>query len=60
MRLVDLEPTFLGAGGEGVTRNGQPMPERHRVGLTPSILRLPAKGGCGWHGFIRNGEVVAA
>lgn len=26
--------------------------------LTPSILRTPAKGGCGWHGYITNGEIV--
>lgn len=28
--------------------------------LTPSILRNPEKGGCGWHGFITNGEVITA
>jgi hypothetical protein len=28
--------------------------------LSPSILRDPAKGGCGWHGFITNGEIVNA
>jgi hypothetical protein len=26
--------------------------------LTPSILRRKEKGGCGWHGFITNGEIV--
>lgn len=26
--------------------------------LSPSILRTVEKGGCGWHGFIRNGEAV--
>jgi hypothetical protein len=26
--------------------------------LTPSILRSRAKGGCGWHGFITNGNVT--
>ena len=25
--------------------------------LTPSIQRLPSLGGCGWHGFITEGEV---
>ena len=25
--------------------------------LRPSILRNPAKGGCGWHGFVTEGEV---
>ena len=28
--------------------------------LTPSILRNRDKGGCGWHGFITNGEIIAA
>ncbi len=27
--------------------------------LHPSILRDKAKGGCGWHGWITNGEVKA-
>ena len=25
--------------------------------LYPSILRSVEKGGCGWHGYIRNGQV---
>ncbi len=101
MRLTALDPIFLGAGGDGVTRNGQPMPKRLGVGLmcncpcgcesplyvpfanpldggpqldgqgwrrtgetfetlslAPSILRSREKGGCGWHGFITNGEVL--
>lgn len=33
MKLVDLNPTWIGAGGEGVTRNGQPVPERHGIGV---------------------------
>lgn len=103
MKLVDLNPGWLSAGGEGVTRNGQPVPERHGVGvyfdcpcgcdercyvmfrnptdggparldgdtsswertgdtfealtLAPSIYR---RLGCGWHGWIRNGEIVNA
>ncbi len=28
--------------------------------LRPSILFDPVKGGCGWHGFITNGEVTTA
>ena len=28
--------------------------------LSPSILRSKDKGGCGWHGWIRNGEVINA
>jgi len=125
MRLVDLHPRFLGAGGEGVRQPSEraclvchgvgcddchstgkeyePAPAREGVGvlldcpcgnadedhqlfvpfanpldggppvqtgknngwqrtgetfetltLTPSIQRV---GGCGWHGFITNGEI---
>lgn len=32
--LVDLQPRWMGAGGEGVTQDGQPVPERHGVGIT--------------------------
>lgn len=28
--------------------------------LSPSILRAKDKGGCGWHGFIRGGQVIGA
>lgn len=28
--------------------------------LTPSIHSVADKGGCGWHGFITNGEVTGA
>jgi hypothetical protein len=100
---VDLEPNWVGAGGEGITKDGNPVPPRHGVGITfscpcgcdlwcyvpfnnpldggpplepgrplwqrtgetfetltvtPSILRSRDKGGCGWHGFITNGEVT--
>ncbi len=48
-------------GGPPVEPN---RPCWHRTGetfdtmtLTPSILRV---GGCGWHGFITNGEAVKA
>jgi len=99
-KLVELNPQWCSSGGEGVTRNGQPVPERlqigvsfdcpcgcdsscfipfsnpldgqpadegfkttwHRTGdtfetltLHPSILRI---GGCGWHGFIREGAIL--
>lgn len=104
MRLVDLKPQFLNAGGEGVSNaDGTPAAVRTGVGvllncpcgdaseqhqlyvpfanpldggpalqtgkdngwqrtgetfetltLTPSILRI---NGCGWHGFITDGEV---
>lgn len=109
MKLTDLNPRWVGAGGEGITQNGEAVPARHGVGisfdcpcgkcgircyvdfanpldggaslwdeypthpawqrtgetfktltLTPSILRSRAKGGCGWHGFITNGEVTGA
>lgn len=26
--------------------------------LSPSILRNPKHGGCGWHGFVRNGNII--
>jgi hypothetical protein len=111
MKLIDLAPRWVGAGGEGITQaDGSPAPERHGVGitficpcgthprdgeydtdrcciifenpldgggrfdattpghywtrvgetfetlsLTPSIQRV---GGCGWHGFITNGEMI--
>jgi hypothetical protein len=104
MKLVDLSPSFYGAGGAGITQGGKPAPKRHGVGLVfdcpcgcdvqcavpfanplggrvpvqgdhgwqrigdtfesltlrPSILRSKHKGGCGWHGFITNGEIVTA
>lgn len=108
MRLVDLNPRFLSAGGEGIYHRDPstgalvPAPRREGVGimfdcpcgcpnpcyvpfrnpvdggeplesgnprwdrtgdtfetltLSPSILRsLPH--GCGWHGWIRNGEII--
>lgn len=28
--------------------------------LSPSILSDKEKGGCGWHGFVKNGEVTEA
>jgi hypothetical protein len=102
MKLIDLDPRWVGAGGEGIRdKDGNPIRERHGVGvgfdcpcgcgtrsfipfenpldggppvgdvknphwrrsgetfetltLTPSIQRV---GGCGWHGFITNGEVT--
>lgn len=105
MKLIDLNPRFIGSGGEGVCNaDGTPAVERYGVGLIldcpcgcgtqlfvpfanpldggppiypsnaqwqrigeifetldlkPSILRVKINGeGCGWHGFINNGEVV--
>ena len=102
MRLTDLNPQWLGAGGEGIyNADGTPATPREGVALLfdcpcgkcgmpccihvdppldggaeisghawtrtgdtfdtltlkPSIYRNEAKGGCGWHGFITNGEV---
>ncbi len=34
MRLTDLHPKFLGGGGEGVTKDDVPVPERHGVALS--------------------------
>lgn len=107
MKLIELNPQWMGSGGEGVSQldpttgtyvpaprhegvgvlldcpcgnrdeshqlyvpfdvalDGSTSTERgwHRVGdtfdtltLTPSIRRI---GGCGWHGFITNGEVIS-
>ena len=34
VRLVDLDPQWVGAGGAGIhDRDGNPVPERHGVGL---------------------------
>ena len=35
MRLLDLDPNWVGAGGEGVTRSdtGEPVPRREGVGV---------------------------
>lgn len=34
MKLVDLNPRWVGAGGSDITQNGQPVPERHGVAIT--------------------------
>lgn len=111
MKLTELNPCWVSAGGEGVRdKDGNPVPEREGIGLgfdcpcgcgehvfvafanpmdgrsphvshppgqrqptwqragetfetltlTPSILRNQSKGGCGWHGFITNGEIRPA
>lgn len=33
-RLVDLNPTFVGSGGPGVTKDGQPVERREGVGIS--------------------------
>jgi hypothetical protein len=104
MKLIDLRPRWVGAGGAGISNaDGSPVPARMGVGIsfdcpcgmcntrtyldfenpmdggpphadrplwrregigfltlsvTPSILRSRDKGGCGWHGYITNGEVT--
>lgn len=107
MKLTDLHPEWMGAGGEGISNaDGTPAIPRQGVGilldcpcgtcdefhqlyvpfanpldggpplqtgknngwqrtgdtfetltLTPSILRTRPHG-CGWHGFITNGDVL--
>lgn len=35
MKLVDLNPSFVGTGGEGITdANGDPVPRREGIGLS--------------------------
>ena len=107
MKLTELNPRWVGVGGEGISdRNGNPVQRRDGIGVTfdcpcricgialyirftnpldegsklseeeygpawertgetfetltlrPSILRSKDKGGCGWHGFVTNGEVT--
>ena len=48
--------------------DGQPPRDGHtwqRTGdtfetltLSPSLLRSKDKGGCGWHGWVRNGQII--
>ena len=45
-----------------VRADGEPTWQRtgdtfETLTLHPSILRSPQKGGCGWHGWVTNGEV---
>lgn len=42
-------------GERGWQRTGETF---EALTLTPSILRVRGRGGCGWHGFITNGEVT--
>ncbi len=43
----DGHPVWSVAGGDPAHPEG--------VTLSPSILHDPVKGGCGWHGYLRNG-----
>jgi len=48
-RLVDLHPTWVGAGGEGVTgSDGKPVPRREAVGISFDCLC-----GCGGAIFVQ-------
>ena len=47
MRLTELDPHWVGAGGEGVTHNGAPVAERHGVGIS-----FDCPCGCDSRGFI--------
>ena len=48
MRLIDLNPHWVGAGGEGISdKNGNPVPERTGVGMT-----FDCPCGCGTRGFV--------
>jgi hypothetical protein len=42
MKLTDLNPRWIGTGGEGVTRNGEPVPYQHGVAI---VFDCPS--GCG-------------
>ena len=49
-------------GGPAVEHLGRPTWQRtgdtiETLTLSPSILRSIEKGGCGWHGYIENGQV---
>ena len=105
MRLTELNPNWVGHGGEGVSdKSGKAIPYQHGVGITfdcpcgcesrcfagfsnpldggaavdgggpkwdragetfetltlkPSIERKDPDG-CGWHGYITDGEMVKA
>jgi hypothetical protein len=46
--LLDLDPRWVGAGGEGITdKNGDPVPARHGVGLG---FNCPC--GCAIRGYV--------
>lgn len=34
MKLTELDPRWVGSGGEGVTQDGKPAPERHGVAIS--------------------------
>ena len=51
-------------GGSPITDKGEPSWSRdgdtfEGLTLSPSINKPTSIGGCGWHGWIRNGEVIS-
>lgn len=34
IKLTDLNPSWVGSGGEGITKNGNPVPRREGIGIT--------------------------
>ena len=59
---VELYVPFSNSIGTGPDRDGWQRTGETFETLTlhPSIRRDHKKGGCGWHGWIRNGEVILA
>lgn len=55
---VNVEPAMDGGPRYDGTPNAKYWQRRgdtfENLTLTPSILRM---GGCGWHGFVTNGEI---
>lgn len=48
MRLIDLNPAFVGSGGDGITdSNGDPVPERTGIGLA-----FDCPCGCGTRAYV--------
>ena len=52
---LDNGPPRLNPGEPSWERNGKDF---ETITLAPSILKAKEKGGCGWHGYFRNGEVI--
>ena len=49
-RVVDVRPTWTVTAGDPRTGVG--------LSLAPSIHHTTALGGCGWHGYLRDGVLV--
>lgn len=52
---LDGGPPYINPNQSTWQRTGETF---ETLTLTPSIFRDPAKGGCGWHGFVTAGEVT--